>query len=281
MPEDVGGIGGGPVEVMVIAEALGHALVVEPYVDTVVVAGGLLRRAGGELASELLERIVDGTAIVALAATEAASGDNWADVATTAERDGDEWVLHGFEDRRRRRATGHAPAGHRAHHGTESRCSLSIRLADAVDGPPLPDRRRPASVRPHLRRPAASGQRAARRGGSGVAVAGAGTRRGRGRGVLGSGRLHAKGAGRHRRIRQAAPAVRPADRRLPGACSTAWSTCTWSSSRRSPPSYLAVLKPRRRPPSAGTRGVGGQGDDRSGRRASSASRPSSCTAAWA
>ena len=47
LPEDVGGIGGGPVEIMVIAEALGHALVVEPYVDTVVVAGGLLHRAGG------------------------------------------------------------------------------------------------------------------------------------------------------------------------------------------------------------------------------------------
>jgi alkylation response protein AidB-like acyl-CoA dehydrogenase len=36
LPEDVGGIGGGPVEVMVIAEALGYALVVEPYVDTAV-----------------------------------------------------------------------------------------------------------------------------------------------------------------------------------------------------------------------------------------------------
>jgi alkylation response protein AidB-like acyl-CoA dehydrogenase len=95
LPEDVGGIGGGPVEVMVIAEALGHALVVEPYVDTVVVAGGLLHRAGGELAAELLERIVNGTAIVVLAATEAASGHNWAEVATTAERDGDEWVLRG------------------------------------------------------------------------------------------------------------------------------------------------------------------------------------------
>ncbi|KUH82898.1 MULTISPECIES: acyl-CoA dehydrogenase family protein [unclassified Mycobacterium] len=95
LPEDVGGIGGGPVEVMVIAEALGHALVVEPYVDTAVVAGGLLHRAGGELASTLLERIVDGTAIVALAATEEASGHNWAEVATRAERDGDEWVLRG------------------------------------------------------------------------------------------------------------------------------------------------------------------------------------------
>lgn len=95
LPEEIGGIGGGPVEVMVIAEALGHALVVEPYVDTVVVSGGLLRRAGGESASALLERIVDGTAIVALAAAEAASGHNWAEVTTSADRDGDEWILRG------------------------------------------------------------------------------------------------------------------------------------------------------------------------------------------
>lgn len=95
LPEEIGGIGGGPVEVMVIAEALGQALVVEPYVDTVVVSGGLLRRAGGEVASALLERIVEGTAIVALAASEEVSGHNWADVATSAERDGDEWVLRG------------------------------------------------------------------------------------------------------------------------------------------------------------------------------------------
>lgn len=95
LPEDVGGIGGGPVEVMVIAEALGHALAIEPYVDTVVVAGGLLHRAAGEVASGLLSRIVDGTAIVALAATEEGSGHNWSEVATTAERDGDDWVLRG------------------------------------------------------------------------------------------------------------------------------------------------------------------------------------------
>jgi alkylation response protein AidB-like acyl-CoA dehydrogenase len=97
LPEDVGGIGGGPVEIMVVAEALGHALVVEPYVDTVVVAGGLLHRAGGSAANALLERIVEGTAIVALAAAEESSGDNWQDVSTTATRDGDGWVLHGMK----------------------------------------------------------------------------------------------------------------------------------------------------------------------------------------
>ncbi|MCT7659049.1 acyl-CoA dehydrogenase family protein [Mycobacterium deserti] len=95
LPEEIGGIGGGAIEVMVIAEALGYALAVEPYVDTVVVAGGLLQRAGGPAATELLGRIVGGSAIVALAATEPSSGDNWRDVSTTAERDGEGWVLRG------------------------------------------------------------------------------------------------------------------------------------------------------------------------------------------
>ncbi len=95
LPEEVGGIGGGPVELMVITEALGRALVVEPYVDTVVVAGGLLQRAGSEQATSLLERIASGTAVVALAAGESESGDRWQDIATTAERDGDGWILNG------------------------------------------------------------------------------------------------------------------------------------------------------------------------------------------
>jgi alkylation response protein AidB-like acyl-CoA dehydrogenase len=95
LPEEVGGIGGGPVEVMVIAEVLGHALVVEPYVDAVVVAGGLLQRAGGPTATALLKKVVAGTAIVALTATEPFSGEHWQDVSTVADRDGDEWVLRG------------------------------------------------------------------------------------------------------------------------------------------------------------------------------------------
>jgi len=95
LPEDLGGIGGGAVEIMVIAEALGHALVVEPYVDTAVVAGGLLRRAGGEVATALLEKVVAGTAIVALAASEPTSGEHWQNASTVAERDGDGWVLRG------------------------------------------------------------------------------------------------------------------------------------------------------------------------------------------
>ena len=93
LPESAGGSGGGAVEAMVIAEELGRALVIEPFVDTVVVAGGLLQRAGGGAASAGLERIGDGSAIVALAATEAS--DHWESMSTRAVRDGDDWVLTG------------------------------------------------------------------------------------------------------------------------------------------------------------------------------------------
>jgi len=95
LPEEVGGIGGGATELMIIAEALGHALVIEPYVDAVVVAGGLLHRAGGPTANGVLEQLIAGTAVVALAATEADSGERWQDATTLVRPDGDGWVLSG------------------------------------------------------------------------------------------------------------------------------------------------------------------------------------------
>ncbi|MGO3327931.1 acyl-CoA dehydrogenase family protein [Gordonia sp. (in: high G+C Gram-positive bacteria)] len=94
LPESVGGMGGGPVETMVIAEVLGHALVVEPYVNTVVVAGGLLSGIGSDVANAVTEQIAAGDAIVALAAAEDSS-DDLTSVSTTAHRDGDEWLING------------------------------------------------------------------------------------------------------------------------------------------------------------------------------------------
>lgn len=95
LPEQVGGMGGGPVESMILAEEIGRALVVEPYVDTVVIGGGLLRRSGGESAEELLRTIVTGDARIAFAALEPTSGETRHDVSVTARRDGDDWVLDG------------------------------------------------------------------------------------------------------------------------------------------------------------------------------------------
>lgn len=95
LPEEVGGMGGGPVELMVVSEALGHALVIEPYVDTVVLGGGLLGRAGADRARSVLEAIAAGEAVTAFAATEPTSGYVFHDVSTTARREGDEWVIDG------------------------------------------------------------------------------------------------------------------------------------------------------------------------------------------
>lgn len=95
LPESVGGSGGGPVETMVIAEELGRSLVIEPYIDTVVVAGSLLQRAGGADAEAVLERICAGAAVVALAVTEAATGDHWEGMSTNAVRADGHWVITG------------------------------------------------------------------------------------------------------------------------------------------------------------------------------------------
>ncbi|GAA5102324.1 acyl-CoA dehydrogenase family protein [Nocardia iowensis] len=95
LPERVDGMGGGPVEMMVIAEELGRALVVEPFVDTVVVGAGLLNRSGGDQADTILRQIVTGDARTAFAALEPTSGQTLHDVSTTARRDDDSWLLDG------------------------------------------------------------------------------------------------------------------------------------------------------------------------------------------
>ncbi|WP_067692806.1 acyl-CoA dehydrogenase family protein [Nocardia jejuensis] len=97
LPESVGGIGGGPIETMIIAEALGGALVLEPYIDTVVVGGGLLGRSGGKRAEDLLSGIAAGEVITGFAALEPRSGYDYTDVTSTARRDGEDWILDGVK----------------------------------------------------------------------------------------------------------------------------------------------------------------------------------------
>ncbi len=94
-PEALGGLGGGPTETLVIMEELGKALVVEPYLPTVVVAGGFLRRADTPAAADLARRIVAGEAIFAFAYAEPQARYAWNDLATTARKDGAGYVLNG------------------------------------------------------------------------------------------------------------------------------------------------------------------------------------------
>jgi pimeloyl-CoA dehydrogenase small subunit len=91
-----GGSEGGPVETMLVMEAFGRALALEPYLATVVLGGGLLRAGGSEaLNAELVPKIAEGGLTLAFAHVERHSRWNLADVATRAVRDGGGWVLDG------------------------------------------------------------------------------------------------------------------------------------------------------------------------------------------
>ena len=95
LPESVGGLGGGLVDHLVIMEVLGGHLAAEPYLSTGVVGGGLLSRTPGATAQRLLSRIVDGDAVIALAAAEPHSRHELDNLRTTVTRDGDGWRLDG------------------------------------------------------------------------------------------------------------------------------------------------------------------------------------------
>jgi alkylation response protein AidB-like acyl-CoA dehydrogenase len=98
LPEEFGGLGGGPVDVMVVMEEFGKALVVEPYVPTVVVAGGAIARAGSPAQKqEWLPKVADGTAIFAFAFAEPTGRYNLADLRTAAKKQGDGYVLNGHK----------------------------------------------------------------------------------------------------------------------------------------------------------------------------------------
>jgi pimeloyl-CoA dehydrogenase small subunit len=94
--EQHGGSGGGPVETMIVAEAFGRALALEPYLATVVLAGGLLRHAGSPTQrNAILPKVADGSLLLAFAHAERQSRYDLADVATTGKRDGAGYVLDG------------------------------------------------------------------------------------------------------------------------------------------------------------------------------------------
>ena len=69
--EEYGGFGGDAVDVMVVMEELGKGLVLEPYLATVLLYGGLLQKGGTEsVKSERIPAIIDGSELGAFAYLE-------------------------------------------------------------------------------------------------------------------------------------------------------------------------------------------------------------------
>ncbi len=94
--EEYGGFGGGPVDTMLVMEQFGRALVVEPYIATVVLAGTAIRVAGNaDQKQALLPRIAEGNLKLAFAHGERQARYDLTDVLTTATHDGKGWVLDG------------------------------------------------------------------------------------------------------------------------------------------------------------------------------------------
>lgn len=91
-----GGIGAGPVETMLVMEALGRALVLEPYFSTVVLGGGALRLgATAQQKARFIPAIAEGRLKLAFAHGERHARFDLHHVETSARRTADTYVLNG------------------------------------------------------------------------------------------------------------------------------------------------------------------------------------------
>jgi alkylation response protein AidB-like acyl-CoA dehydrogenase len=96
LPEEHGGLGGGAVDASVVMEEFGKALVVEPYVSTVIIGGGFLKHGGNDAQkSEWLNKIAAGETMIAFAFAEPQGRYNLADLTTAAKKQGGSYVLNG------------------------------------------------------------------------------------------------------------------------------------------------------------------------------------------
>jgi alkylation response protein AidB-like acyl-CoA dehydrogenase len=96
--EDDGGFGGGAVDAMVVMQEFGKGLVVEPFVPTVVCAGGFLKHAGTPAQKEEhIGGIIDGSRVFAFAYAEPRGRYDYADIETTAKKNDGGYVLNGHK----------------------------------------------------------------------------------------------------------------------------------------------------------------------------------------
>src|SRR4051812_6140961 len=98
-PEEYGGMGAGPVEVGIVAQELGRVLAPEPFLTSVVLAGGVVAAAGSEeQRREVLEAVASGETLLAFAHAE--PGTRWTPTASgvTATPSGADWTLTGVKE---------------------------------------------------------------------------------------------------------------------------------------------------------------------------------------
>ena len=96
LPEEFGGNGGSAIDTMVVAEALGPGLILEPFLETVVMGSKLIQVGYNEKQkSEILSNLVRGRLILTFAFAEPQSRYSLSDVQLSAKPNGDQFVLNG------------------------------------------------------------------------------------------------------------------------------------------------------------------------------------------
>jgi alkylation response protein AidB-like acyl-CoA dehydrogenase len=93
-----GGFGGNQIDTMVMMEQMGKGLVLEPFLASIVLGGGAVKRAASaEQKARLLPGVMDGTRQLALAYAEPQARFDLHDVTTTARAEGKGFVLNGHK----------------------------------------------------------------------------------------------------------------------------------------------------------------------------------------
>lgn len=95
LPAEVGGFGGTGEDIAVIFESLGRGLVVEPFLATGILGATPIAEAGSDAQKALLEEVIAGKTLLALAHGEPDSRYEFASVKTRATKSGDGWQITG------------------------------------------------------------------------------------------------------------------------------------------------------------------------------------------
>ena len=94
--EENGGFGGNQIDTLVIMEQFGKGLVLEPFLANVVLGGGAIQIGGSEeLKNEMLSSLIEGSKQFTLAYAEQQSRFDLEDVATSARKEGEKYIING------------------------------------------------------------------------------------------------------------------------------------------------------------------------------------------
>ena len=96
--ETYGGLGGQATDVMIVMEQFGKGLVVEPYMSSIILAGGLISKLGSDKQKDtIIPEIISGNQRYVFAYAEPQSRFDLFDVKCSASLDGDNYVINGFK----------------------------------------------------------------------------------------------------------------------------------------------------------------------------------------